>query len=266
MRDVGAESGRGEPAGVRARRECVERRRVPAGDRLGDQRRVRALARKRCADAAGEVTVLERGGAVGPRTDDLDLQLGERPQRFHDSVEVEQACDQHAPGAGGRGDNCRSPVRRRQHEHIATEGHRLAGGVPLIESRRRDAPLLAGDDAPGSPETGGAVHAVDADDAPVPGGQRLAHRRRRSQHVNHDSDIRGVQLAAGKGDIDHATGTVLGDRGANNRKSSLSARRRPFSGRQRHIAPLHYQYGKSFIDFYTRTGLPEPTEVNERFA
>jgi hypothetical protein len=204
MRDVGREADRAEHACVGARHESVERRVVPACDRLRDQRRIGALPRQRRADPAREVAVLERRCAVGPRTDDQQVELVHSGQRIKHRFEVEQACDQHMPGVEGRGNDRRGAVGRREHELIAAGRHRLAGRVALVEPRRGDAALLAGDDAPRGSKAGRVLHAVDADHAPIPGRQRLRDRRRGAKHVDHDRDIRRAQLTAGEGDIDHA--------------------------------------------------------------
>ena len=75
MGDVCGQAGGPQDSGIGAAVQSFERSRVAVGDRLDDQRRVRARTRKGGAQPSREVAVLERRRPIGAGADDLQVEL-----------------------------------------------------------------------------------------------------------------------------------------------------------------------------------------------
>src|SRR5581483_11968842 len=139
---VGFEPRRAVSPGV----ETVERGRERAGEQLGGDRGVAALAVEAGDDAAGAVRVVERERPHEPGAVDDDVTAC-RARRVAHRVEVEQRAEEDDVAAGGGGDDRRGAVRRREDE-VACDGslREIARRCADVEPVDDDTPALAADD------------------------------------------------------------------------------------------------------------------------
>ena len=176
--------------------ERVERLGIGGGDRLGDERRVRASALERRADAAGEVDVLERHAAVVPaqtsRTSSRRATPASRRPRRGSAATRRGPRRTTADGADDR----RRAVRRREDELGAAR--RRASPRASCRGRSpggRSQPRSPASTRPSARSSCACSIAAGHEHALVAGRERERDRRRRAQHVDDDGRRRGAHVA-----------------------------------------------------------------------
>ncbi len=190
--------------GAATRAEAVERAVEALGEadrRLG---RVLRISAERPGDPAGAVRVVERELAEHAGAEHRDV-LPACACRGRDGLEVQQRPDVDALEALGRRDEQPCPVRRGQDQRRRRGLTRqLARGVAEVEALDVLEPPLARERR-GALHPGERPRLVDlraAEDALVPRGERLRHRRGRTEDVDDDAQRSRGLLARREGHVD----------------------------------------------------------------
>ena len=180
-------------------------RRCQPNRRLG---RVAAVVAEPAGDPAGDVAVVERERALDAGAEDRDV-VAVGTRRLGDRVEVEERGDQHALAALGGGDDRARAVRRRHGQRRRADREVLARRVAEVEALDPHAePLAAEGDASGDGERPRVLDLGRTQHALVAGRERLADRRRGTDHVDHDARRGGGELVRSEGDVNVHVATL----------------------------------------------------------
>jgi membrane associated rhomboid family serine protease len=185
-------------------------RAAPRPDKThGRFRRIRPGPPELSDDSSRDEGVVERQRSLNTRADD-HRSVPSLARGVEEGGEVEKRGDEHTVAPRSRHHDRAGPVRRREDERLVQPFQVFARRVPKIEARDHDVVALAAEDAlselglhgPRLLDLGRAEHPR------VAGGEGLADRRGRADHVDDDSGRGLAGIGRSERDVDAHAGTL----------------------------------------------------------